>query len=208
MFRKNMVGFPPKRIIAFTLIELLTVIAIIAILAGLVLAAGSGVMAKAARSRAQGEIQAMSTALESYKSDNGIYPVGNTAAGTVSILLGPPTGSYPLDPTTAAYQTSSEALFQALAGLTNFATDVPVAGVKSYMSFKSNQVGSPNANSYVKDPWGNSYGYSTGSPASPATANDPAPFNGAGFFDLWSTGNTTADKGTTYATNVWISNWQ
>jgi len=59
---------------AFTLIELLVVIAIIAILAGLILSTAGGIQKKAARSRAQSEIAAMSAALESYKADNGDYP--------------------------------------------------------------------------------------------------------------------------------------
>ncbi len=196
---------------SFTLIEMLTVIAIIAILAALTLAAGSAVMNKAARSRAASEIQAMSTALEGYKTDNGIYPVGNTAGATVSKLTGPPAGSYPVDPTSSDYQVSSEALFQALSGMTNYATDTPVAGTKTYMSFKGNQVGNPAGPSYIKDPWNYSYGYSTGSPSTPPNpASDPAPYNGAGFFDLWSTGGVTAGKiaTTPSLTNTWLSNWQ
>lgn len=59
---------------AFTLVELLTVIAIIAILAGLVLSTAGYIQNKAARSRAEAEIAAMEAALESYKADNGIYP--------------------------------------------------------------------------------------------------------------------------------------
>jgi type II secretory pathway pseudopilin PulG len=60
---------------SFTLVELLTVILIIMILASLTLAAANSVMGQAARSRARSEIQALSTALESYKTDNGIYPL-------------------------------------------------------------------------------------------------------------------------------------
>jgi len=196
VLRKNMSA-------SFTLVELLTVIAIIAILAALTLAAGTGVLKKAARSRASSEIQAMSTALEGYKNDNGIYPVGNTTAGSSSSLLGPPTGAYPGDPVVAnvtAYQNSSAALFQALSGITNYATDIPLSSVKHYMSFKANQIGSPTVNSYIKDPWNNSYGYSTGDNQTP---QGQYPFNGSGFFDLWSTAGTT-----TSATNTWISNWQ
>jgi prepilin-type N-terminal cleavage/methylation domain-containing protein len=195
-----------RRLASFTLIELLTVMAIIAILAALTLAAASGVMNQAARKRAASEIQAMSTALESYKTDNGIYPVGNTTAGTASILTGPPGGTYPLDPTGAGYQNASEALYQALSGQ-KFFGDTPGSVGKSYMSFKVNQVAVPNGPlSYVKDPWSYSYGYSTGSPKTPATAADPAPYNGAGFFDLWSTGGTKGLKATD--ANTWISNWQ
>ena len=66
---------------AFTIIELLVVITIILILAGLILSISSYVQNKGARSRAETEIAAMSAALESYKADNGIYPRDNTAIG-------------------------------------------------------------------------------------------------------------------------------
>src|ERR1035441_3835967 len=102
-----------RRLASFTLVELLMVMTIILILAALILGAGSGAMKKAARSRASGEIQAMSTALEGYKIDNGIYPVA-------SFLTGPPApGAYPFDPVVAnvtAYQNSSQALYLALSG--------------------------------------------------------------------------------------------
>jgi prepilin-type N-terminal cleavage/methylation domain-containing protein len=194
-----------RRIGSFTLIELLTVMAIIAILVGLTLAAANGVWTKAARSRAASEIQAMSTALEGYKTDNGIYPPGNITAGASSILLGPPSAGYEFDPVvanSADYQNSSGALYLALSGQASFNT-APTAGVKSYMSFKINQIGNPAAaNSYIKDPWNNSYGYSTGDNKTPQVQY---PYNGTGFFDLWSTAGTTTG-GT--ATNTWISNWQ
>jgi len=190
-----------NRVASFTLIELLTVIAIIAILAAIVLSAGSGVMQRAARSRASGEIQAMSTALEGYKTDNGIYPA-------VSLLTGPPSGAYPGDPAVAnvtAYQNSSQALYLALSGQASYGA-APTAGVRSYMGFKINQMGNPTAaTSYIKDPWNNSYGYSTGDANVPPVAQVLYPNNGTGFFDLWSTGGTTAG-GT--ATNTWLSNWQ
>jgi hypothetical protein len=71
------------------------------------------------------------------------------------------------------------------------------------MSFKGSQVGTIAGGSYVKDPWGYSYGYSVGSATS-------APINGVGFFDLWSTGGNLAAKvaATPTLTNSWISNWQ
>ena len=56
------------------LIELIVVIAIIVILAGLVLSTVGYVQKKAARSRAETEIAAMSAACENYKADNGVYP--------------------------------------------------------------------------------------------------------------------------------------
>ena len=63
----------------FTLIELLIVITIIGILAALVLNTAGFIQKKAARSRAETEIAAMAAALESYKADNGDYPLGTNA---------------------------------------------------------------------------------------------------------------------------------
>ena len=81
----------------FTLIELLVVITIIAILAGLVLQTAGYVQKKAARSRAEAEIAALSAALESYKADMGDYPTGTNAAPAttnafVRAALAPSTG--------------------------------------------------------------------------------------------------------------------
>ena len=193
-----------NRLASFTLVELLFVMAIIAILAALTLAAGSGVMKKAARSRASSEIQAMNTALESYKTDNGIYP-------QVSTLFTNTYANNDGSGTTTNYQYSSQVLYQALSGQTNF-NDTPVAGAKAYMSFKVSQVGNYNApansgvsagSSYIRDPWGYSYGYSTGTLSGAATPSYP--YNGSGFFDLWSTGGLLVAN---VNTNAWISNWQ
>jgi len=179
---------------------------IIAILTALTLAAASGVMNAAARGRAKGEIQAMSSALESYKIDNGIYP-------TNAVLLGGTTGNYSLNPSVAAgtYQQSSQALFEALAGRTNYA-DTQVG--KSYMTFKITQLGNSTTTAgtayaastatYIQDPWNYSYGYSTGD----GTAVN-VPCNGTNFYDLWSTGGLTATTtGNSAPTNTWISNWR
>jgi prepilin-type N-terminal cleavage/methylation domain-containing protein len=81
----------------FTLIELLVVITVIAILAGLVLQTAGYVQKKAARSRAEAEIAALSAALESYKADMGDYPAWTNAAPAtgnafVRAALAPSTG--------------------------------------------------------------------------------------------------------------------
>jgi len=195
------------RLNSFTLIELLTVIAIIAILAALTLAAAEGVMKSAARSRAKAEIQGLSTALESYKSDNGIYPSAYTFTGGASNYAA-------ADPLTQTnFSGSAQLLYQALSGYANF-RDTPVAGTKSYMSFKANQLGNATAaagtsgagSTYVQDPFGYPYGYYTGdTPVAGAPQQNP-PYNGTGFFDLWSTGGNTTT--TPNWTNSWISNWQ
>src|SRR5439155_2615812 len=59
---------------AFTLIELIVVVTIIFILAGLVLSTVGYAQKKGARARAETEIAAISAALESYKADNAVYP--------------------------------------------------------------------------------------------------------------------------------------
>ncbi|MCE0523780.1 MAG: prepilin-type N-terminal cleavage/methylation domain-containing protein [Methylacidiphilales bacterium] len=207
MSKMTVSGVAPRKnpLASFTLIELLTVIAIIAILAALVLGAGSGVWTRAARSRAAGEIQGMSDALDSYKTDNGIYPNVNVATGfsmANSTLL---TNTYTANDGSLSgglYQQTSQLLYLALSGQTNF-TDTPAVGVKVYMNFKRTQVGDSGGGSYVQDPWQYSYGYSTGTAAS-------YPYNGNGFFDLWSTGGLLKAKVATTPTltNAWVANWR
>jgi prepilin-type N-terminal cleavage/methylation domain-containing protein len=71
----------PSMTRAFTLIELLAVIAIIAILAGLLLNTAGYIQKKGAMSRAETEIAALTVALENYKTDNGDYPQGTNVSG-------------------------------------------------------------------------------------------------------------------------------
>ena len=68
----------PRSTTAFTLIEVMVVLVIISILAGIIVGAAKYAMTKAGRSRAQAEIAAMETALECYKADWGYYPVSGT----------------------------------------------------------------------------------------------------------------------------------
>ena len=65
-----------RRYNAFTLIELIVVVSIIAVLAALVLSTVGYARKKGARARAETEIAAMSAACENYKADNGVYPRG------------------------------------------------------------------------------------------------------------------------------------
>ncbi|MET3873164.1 prepilin-type N-terminal cleavage/methylation domain-containing protein [Puniceicoccus vermicola] len=62
---------------AFTLIELLTVIAVIAILAAISFGITSGVYQRQARTKAAAELSALSAALESYRAQYGTYPITN-----------------------------------------------------------------------------------------------------------------------------------
>lgn len=172
---------------AFTLIELLVVIAIIAILASLVLATSGFVQKKAATSRAEAEIAALSAALESYKVDMGDYPVGtngspnSTNAPTTNnaflrAALAPDKANplNPLNPLNKVYFEFSKGMGNGAAG---WAT---------------------NTNQPVLDPFGQPYGYyyTNSSPSSPNAGLQ----SGTNFFDIWSRASSTN-------TNAWIKNW-
>jgi len=60
----------------FTLLELLTVIAIIIILAGILIPAVGIVRQKAKAARAQADIESLSIALKMYEADFGTFPAG------------------------------------------------------------------------------------------------------------------------------------
>lgn len=207
---------------AFTLIEVLTVMAIIAVIASLVVSVNSLVNNKAAKARAEGEIQAISAASESYKADNGIYPThsdtsepfkGETA---VTDNIDPRRDKNPMD---KKYQVSSLYLYSQLSGDLTGAAGGPDGKVdadsKVYFPFKPDMLGTEKDQRtkkiekvvYLQDPFGQSYGYSTAAATAeaefqrelrknPSTrrGNDPVGYNSASF-DLWSTGGTAAKSG-------------
>jgi type II secretory pathway pseudopilin PulG len=181
---------------AFTIIELLVVIAIIITLAGLILSTVGYVQKKGARSRAETEIAAISAALESYRADNGIYP-RDTTNQTTENLNARTSG----DPST--YQSASLYLYKAISGDSD---GDRVGDQKSYFTFKPNMLapagGAGNVTA-IRDPFGNSYGYSTAYQKDPATGYNPT-------FDLWSTAGLTTNpppSGTDTITPQWIKNW-
>jgi general secretion pathway protein G len=178
-----------------TIVELMVVIVIILILAGLVLSVSSYVQNKGKRSRAEAEIAAMSAALESYKADNGIYP---RASGSTDIL----NAQTATNPST--YQTASLYLYQQLSGLDT--SQQPVSGMKSYFSFRPQMLGHIPSTSttvaYLRDPWGNSYGYSTIQAATGSTTQGYNPT-----YDLWSTAGPTPAPAPSPIQNIWIKNW-
>ena|SRR6476469_1348161 len=175
---------------AVTIVELLVVITIILILAGLILSISSYVQNKGARARAETEIAAMSAALESYKADNGIYP---TSANTNA-----------LDPATtnpSSYVTACQYLYIQLSGDSDGnPTTTTSSDTKNYLGvLKPNMLkpSPPGANTYIRDPFGNSYGYSTAKASNPSgsVGNNPT-------FDLWSTGGSITSD-----TSKWVKNW-
>lgn len=65
---------PFYRVSGFTLVEMLAVLAVVAILAAISFGLIAGVQSRQARSQAAAELAALSTALESYRSVFGDYP--------------------------------------------------------------------------------------------------------------------------------------
>lgn len=193
--------FRGARRAGFTVVELLVVMAVILLLAGLILGTSGYVQKKGARSRAEAEIAAMSAALESYKADNGIYPRGN-ANGSTTV----PYDTDSLDAKTATnpsqYQAASLFLYKQLTSDTS-ANLQPAVGSKSYFSFKPQMLsGNKDANgnltsvTFIRDPFGNPYGYSTAFQNSSSTGYNPT-------FDMWSVGDGPAGTDQT----KWIKNW-
>ena len=175
---------PPARS-AFTLIELLVVIAIIGILASMILATAGYVQEKAARSRAEAEIAALSAALESYKVDNGDYPLGTNALAVRRALLPLVGDTKPGGGTISASE------------LSNF---------KVYMELNAGQMNNltsqkaPTTTSEIIDPFGTRYNY---------TYPGDVARSGVNFFDLWSTGKRATRGNLTQQQweLQWIKNW-
>jgi len=182
---------------AFTLIELVVVVGIITVLAGLVLSTVGYARKKAAIARAQNEIAVMSAACENYKADNGIYP-----ANSDTNTLNAQTSFNP-----SAYQAASLYLYNALFGATA-GSRTPNTGARSYFVFKPNMLFPADQTQtvqYIQDPFGNSYGYSTID--NPVANPSPTPgYNPT--FDLWSTTGLSANPGNPDTiTPQWIKNW-
>ena len=207
---------------AFTLIELILVVGIIIVLAGLVLSTVGYARKKAARARAETEIAALSAACENYKADNAVYPRDPTTNTSTDAL----NARTMLDPGTtnaALYTAASLVLYRAVSGDRNLdrmitaadenynidgtALTPPLAQLpQSYFAFKPNMLSPSGGNGNVTalaDPFGNDYGYSTANQYDPNTGYNPT-------FDLWSTAGVapspTPNPPATQQ-DLWIKNW-
>jgi type II secretory pathway pseudopilin PulG len=223
------------RYAAFTLIELIVVVGIITILAGLVLTTFDYARKKSARARAESEIAALSAALESYKADNGVYPSNsNTNALDARTSYDPSAYTnaiayltWILSPAEIVPQAPPPPAPDPYAGIRSTVQGWLGSGaIKEYFTAKDSVLSKPStlaattisvpnpANPNVQvsiparvytDPFGNSYGYST----IQATTQDPTKgYNPT--FDLWSTAAvapspTPAPPATQQS--LWIKNW-
>jgi prepilin-type N-terminal cleavage/methylation domain-containing protein len=145
---------------AFTLIELLAVITIIGILAGLTLGAAGAVRRHGANSTAKAEVAALQAACDRFYADNNSYP-SNSAVN--------PSSSFA--PT--AYTAAGQALFTNLLGSANL-TIAPTG--KRYFEPKPAMV----SGNYFIDPWGNAYGYNSDGTNAPLIWSTAGQTNAAG----------------------------
>lgn len=199
---------------AFTLIEMITVITVIAILTGIVLSIAGMVQNKGYRAKAEAEIKALSAACEAYKADNGGYP-----QDAETDKLDARTATAP-----ATYQTACLALYKALSG--DIDLDGKQGGTaetgKAYVTdfFKPNRFNSSFKTSgkvaFIVDPFGNSYGYSTAGLkaeqdfrsqlATDEKATRPDTTKGYNStFDVWSTAGASGSSDNDKA--KWLKNW-
>jgi general secretion pathway protein G len=83
----------PRGSLGFTLIELMVVIVILGILAGLIVPRIMGRPEEARRTKARIQMESMETALKLYKLDNGVYP--STEQGLEALVEPPTVGEIP-----------------------------------------------------------------------------------------------------------------
>jgi len=155
---------------AFTLIELMAVITIIVILAGMVVGGLGYVNEKQAREKAKIQIALLSKALEEYKLDNGTYP---TPSGTSGAAHSAGTGNTYL-------------LYQRL--YLDGASTTPPGKIYlpelDPLNNKQGWVTGAGTSIAIVDPWGQPYRYRVGvfsTGAANSNAQNPD-------FDLWSVG--------------------
>ena len=142
------IPFPPLRPLreqsAFTLIELLAVITIIGILAGLTLGAAGAVRRHGATSTAKAEVAALQAACDRYFADNNLYPSNTSTTPSV------------VNPTN--YTAAGQVLF---ANLLGSATLMAAPTSKRYFEPKPAMVNTTPSTNILIDPWGYAYGYNS-----------------------------------------------
>jgi prepilin-type N-terminal cleavage/methylation domain-containing protein len=153
---------------AFTLIEILAVITIIGILAGLTLGAAGAVRRHGATSTAKAEVAALQAACDRYFADNNLYPTTNS--------MPDPSSSYA--PTASIYTGAGKLLFTNLFGGNQYNV---APSAKRYFEPKPAMVSSTNtANPYLQDPWGYAYGYNSDGTNAPLIWSTAGQTNAAG----------------------------
>jgi prepilin-type N-terminal cleavage/methylation domain-containing protein len=207
---------------AFTLIEMVTVVAVIVVLAGLVISISGYVQNKAAREKAQTQLKNYTLQCEAYKMDNGTYPQNEATD-----KLDPRKDFSPISGSSGTlYYEASRYLYSCLSGdydPPNQPDYKPEEGTRIYYTPKRDELnyvkradGQIGTVSFLQDPFGNCIGYSTAGNVAENTyreelKKDPGAKRPEGnkikgynpTFDLWSTGGATSGANS----GKWIKNW-
>ena len=195
---------------AFTLVELLVVLAVVGVLAAILFAVSRKVLDASRRKAAATEIQLLQTKLNDFRLEYGFLPACTNIA-----VAG---GDYGHDP--AAYAAASRTLFFALTGRPTFDhlpgrdtsldgkrlltaegmriadPDAPPAQTLSPRYRESFPGPGPASGSHFLDPWGDPYGFHH-HPQAPGGSSAHTPTS----YDLWSTGGHPGNRG------KWITSW-
>ena len=182
---------------AFTLVELVVAIGIVLTLMGMVLGVQRYAQTKSFRSRAEAQLAGFISAMESYKADNAVYPRSLETDSFDSMTM----------PTAENYTQPNQALYMMLSGDSDLngkpdSMESKPDATPVYLSFVDAQLKKTTQRvEFIRDPWGNAYGYSTKRAAAVANGADDVKAGHNITFDLWSSaGQERNDK-------AWISNW-
>jgi prepilin-type N-terminal cleavage/methylation domain-containing protein len=174
----------------FTLLELLAVMGIIALLAGLLIGISRYASQQALKAKARSQLQQIAQALELYKNDHGLYPITAANATKTNRI------SHTWDSGTT---NNNLTLYTLLTGYR--ATNGPPSaspGRNYYRELVRQQLQTRNGTNYFVDPFGNPWGYFNTTNSAWITNQ----FNVRGY-DLWSFGAKPGDP-----TNSLLCNWR
>lgn len=163
---------------AFTLLEMLTVLAIISVLVGIVLGIAGLIQKKGNLSRAEAEKAMFIAACESYKADNGSYPRDIPSTGTsVTDTISPKSDFIATTDASGPYAKSSLFLYKELTGDRMTGTSPGTApdgvtdeGAQRYLKEINPRILNAKKNpatkaiievNFFQDPFGMPYAYST-----------------------------------------------
>jgi prepilin-type N-terminal cleavage/methylation domain-containing protein len=169
---------------AFTLIEMLAVVTIIVILAGIVITSMGFITEKQARSKASVQIALLTRALEEYKLDMGTYPATPDVASITSSVGTATSATYlwlPLFKDGYDYTNPNTPPANWTKATKIYCPDLnPISSNQGWVT-----KGTMPATSTIVDPWGNQYCYRS---AAPLTGTTPNASTLNPDFDLWSMG--------------------
>lgn len=176
---------------AFTLIELLAVIGIIALIAGLIVATAGYANRKSLRSKTEAQLKQIELALELYKNEEGYYPITPDDVQRV----------YGISHTNHVGASNNVLrLYTAITGysVTNGPPNTPER-TSYFPEIKTEMIQKVGATNYLVDPYGNIWGYFSAPKNAAFKTNQYNPRT----YDLWSFGLTPSEP-----TNSLICNWR